>query len=223
MRLILVALISVIMATPAIASVYSDFVKVWDARDKSYRAEREALERKAQSTAGRALYSLTSADSAAGDDLVLALNAAWSLSELVGRGQMLYTFREHMAGRPSAALSELWMQGKVDELRRKQAEADSIESEMQILRGRDTISVKQWVAAHESLAMMRGNISGQASELALINQNLTTYYRARSEEISPGRAILAATLLGLAAGVRDAQNGTQRRGADCARTGDCHR
>ena len=221
MRLILLVLMSLTMATPVVASVYKDFVKVWDERDRTYRAEREALERKAQSAAERALYSLTSADAAAGEDLIIALNAAWSLSELVGRGQMLYVFREHMAAKPSAALSELWMQGKVDELRRKQAEADTIESEMQILRGRDTITARHWIAAHESLSMMRGNISGQASELTLINQNLTTYYRAQSQEVSVGRAVLAAALLGVASSVRDSQQNTQRRSADCARTGNC--
>ncbi len=221
MRLITVVLLSLALAVPAVASVYRDFVKIWDARDRSYRSEREALERRAQSAAERATYSLINSDAAAGDDLLLALSAAWTLSELVGRGQMLYTFRTHMAEKPSAALSELWMQGKVDELRRRQVEADTIEGEMQILSGRDTISVKQWIAAHERLAMMRGDISGQASELALINQNLSTYYRARAQEPSMGTALLAAALVAVASGVREKQNDTRDRSAMCARTGNC--
>ena len=221
MRFIGLAFLSLLVAAPIGASVYSDFVKVWEERDRTYRSEREALERRAQSTADRSIESLVGADPAAGDDLVVALSAAWTLSELVGRGQMLYTFREHMAARPSAALSELWLQGKVDELRRKQAEADTVEGEMEFLQGHDTISVKQWIAAHERLAMLRGNIAGQASELSLINQNLTTYYRAREDEVSPGRTLLGAALLGLLAGVRDAQDNTQQRSAACVRTGAC--
>lgn len=221
MRLVSILMASLALATPVVASVYTDFVKVWDARDRSYRSERDALERRAQSTAERAIDALVNSDPVAGDDLILAFSAAWSLSELVGRGQMLHAFREHMADKPSAALSELWMQGKIDELRRRQAEADMIEAEMQILQGRDTISVKQWIAAHERLAMMRGDISGQATELALINQNLVTYYRARAEQPSLGAALMAAALVGVASSVREKQEGTRDRSAHCARTGNC--
>ena len=39
------------------------------------------------------------------------------------------------------------MQGKVDELRRKQADADLTEREMNMLEGHDSISVRQWIAA----------------------------------------------------------------------------
>ena len=52
-----------------------------------------------------------------------------------------------MATRPSLALSEAWLQGKIDELRRKAGEADLIEGEMELLKGRDTISVQQWIGA----------------------------------------------------------------------------
>jgi hypothetical protein len=223
MRTKWVVLTSLMLAVPVGASVYGDFTKVWDARDKSYRSERPALESNAQQSAERAVNALVSDDPDAPQDLVLALNAAWSLSELAGRGQMLFTFREHMAGKPSAALSEVWIQGKVDELRRRKSDADMIEREMDMLKGHDSISVKQWIAALERLSMMRGTLAGEASELALINENLITYYHARSEEVSRNRAILSAALAGLAAAAQDSQENTRRRSATCVRTGQCAR
>ena len=221
MRLISLALMGLFVAAPVHASVYKDFVRIWDARDKTYRSERAALESRAQASAERAINALIVSDPAAPEDLVLALTAAWSLSELVGRGQMLHVFREHMAEKPSAALSEIWLQGKVDELRRRQAETDLIEREMEILKGRDTTSVKTWIAALERLSMIRGSLSGEASELALIDQNLVTYYRARSEERAEAHAGWAAVLLTLAGAAQASQRDTQHRSAACARTGNC--
>ncbi|MFD2500521.1 hypothetical protein ACFSTI_18885 [Rhizorhabdus histidinilytica] len=180
MRLIGILLMALMLSGAVEASVYKDFEKVWEARDKTYRSERETLEVRAKSSADRAIQALVMGERTGGDDLTLALTAAWSLSELVGRGQTLYALREHMAARPSLALSEAWLQGKIDELRRKAGEADLIEGEMEILKGRDTISVQQWIGALEQLSMMRGTISGSAAELALIEQNLSSYYRARA-------------------------------------------
>jgi len=224
MRLLPVLLLSLSMASPLSASVYGDFVKVWDARDQTYRAERETLDGRAKSSAGRSIEALVANDPAAGDDLVLALTDAWALSELVGRGQTLWALREHMASKPSAALSELWMQGKVDELRRRQVEADIVEGQITMLGARDTVSVQHWIAALEQLSMMRGNISGSASELALINQNLVTYYQARAQE-SSGLAfdIWQGALEALRSSARRSQNDIQHWSAVCARTGNCVR
>lgn len=222
MRFIGLVLLSLVAATPAAASAYRDFVGVWDARDATYRAEREALDARAKSSATRAVEALVMSAPEAPEDLVVALAAAWSLSELVGRGQTLWALREHMASRPSAALSEAWMQGKVDELRRRLAEADMIERQIDILKGRDTVSVQHWIAALEQLSMMRGNISGAAAELTLIDQNLRSYYRAQSREPS-GLAVTlwAGVLDALRSATRRSQDDFQDRSAACARTGNC--
>lgn len=223
MRTIYLAALSLMIASPATASTYKDFVKVWDARDATYRAERAALDANAQSAAARAVEALVAADPEASEDLVLALTAAWSLSELVGRGQMLFQLREHMAEKPSAALSEAWLQGKADEIRRRAVDADLIERQIDVLKNRDSTSVKLWIAALERLSMMRGNISGMASELLLIDQNLRSYYRARGEENARSAAIWAAALSAVGSSVRDKQHDIQHRSAVCARTGDCAR
>ncbi|QEH77343.1 hypothetical protein [Rhizorhabdus histidinilytica] len=221
MRLIGILLMALMLSGAVEASVYKDFEKVWEARDKTYRSERETLEVRAKSSADRAIQALVMGERTGGDDLTLALTAAWSLSELVGRGQTLYALREHMAARPSLALSEAWLQGKIDELRRKAGEADLIEGEMEILKGRDTISVQQWIGALEQLSMMRGTISGSAAELALIEQNLSSYYRARAGEQADRQRLIASVLVGLSAAVRSKQNDFQHRSAVCASTGRC--
>jgi len=219
----LVVMLLLLVTAPVQASTYKDFVKVWDPRDQSYRSERGTLETNAQSSASRALESVVSDDPAGPDDLVMALTAAWSLSELVGRGQTLYVFREHMGSKPSAALSEAWMQGKVDELRRRQSEADMVERQMNVLRDRARGTVGEWIAALERLSMMRGTIAGTAAELVLINQNLGSYYRARSEEQAASAALWGSVLLALSTAARDSQDGVQRWSADCARGGNCSR
>ena len=123
------------------------------------------------------MEALSAGEPTAPKDFVLALTAAWSLSELVGRGQTLFQLREHMATKPSAALSEAWLQGKADEVRRRELDADLVEQQIDLLKGRDTISVREWIAALERLSMMRGSIARSAAELQLINQNLASYYR----------------------------------------------
>lgn len=218
---IILAVALAVVAAPAHASLHGDFVRAWDARDQSYRAERAALDARAKGAADRAIAALVEDDPTAGEDLSFALTAAWSLSELVGRGETLGALREHMASKPSAALSEMWMQGKVDELRRRKADADLVERQMEILRGRDTVSVAQWIAALEQVSMMLGNISGSAAELELIGQNLRTYYQARSPEQSASAARWAEVLLALGAAARDRQAAIQERSADCAQNGKC--
>lgn len=221
MRLIGFLVTALMLSSGVEASVYKDFEKVWEARDKTYRSEREALEVRAKSSADRAIQALVMGERTGGDDLTIALTGAWSLSELVGRGQTLFALREHMATRPSLALSEAWLQGKIDELRRKAREADLIESEMEILKGRDSISVQHWIGALEQLSMMRGAIWGSAAELALIEQNLSSYYRARAGEEADRRRLVASILAGLSAGVRARQDEIQHWSAVCATTGRC--
>lgn len=222
MRNYVVALL-LLVAAPGQASVYRDFVKVWDARDQTYRAEREALDASAKASAERAIHALIVNEPDAPDDLVAALTAAWTLSELVGRGQALFTFREHIASKPSAALSEVWMQGKVDEVRRRQADADMVERQIDALKDRGRVSVMQWIAALERLSMMRGSIAGTAAELELINQNLRSYYRARNEEGGQTAALWGSVLVALADAARSKQADVQHWSADCARTGNCAR
>lgn len=219
--LLTMAMSMLVPAMPAYASVASDFAKAWEARDKGYRAERPALEARAQTSAARAIEALLSDEPTAGDDLTMALTAAWSLSEIVGRGQTLWALREHMAQKPSAALSEMWLQGKVDELKRRQDEADMISAQMEMLKKRDTMSVKTWIAALEQLSMMYGSISGASAELTLISQNLGSFYRARSEERDRNARIWIAALNGLANAAGDGQRAMQARSARCARTGQC--
>jgi len=223
MRMLLMMLMGLLIAAPATASVYKDFAKAWEERDQTYRGEREALESRARSSAERAVNALVDSEPTAAEDLVLALSAAWSLSELVGRGQMLYALREHMAAKPSAVMSEIWIQGKADGLRRRQADTDMIEREMGILEGRDTIGVQQWIAALERLSMMRGAIAGEAAELSLISQNLATYYRARSDEQARSAELWAGVLAALAGAVQGQQEDIQRRSASCASGGRCGR
>ena len=223
MRLVAMLFVTLLVVSPVKASVYKDFVKAWDARDQTYRSERQALEASAQSAADRAVQALVSDDRFASDDLVAALTAAWSLSELVGRGHTLWELREHMANRPSAALSELWFQGKVDEVRRRQTDADLIERQIEKLKDRDTVTVRQWIAALERLSMMRGAISGTAAELVLIDQNLRSYYRARGEDGGGSAAQWQAILQALGSAERTKQDDVQQWSAQCARTGDCVR
>jgi len=221
MRSIGIIFLSFALAGAAVASAYKDFSKVWEQRETTYRGERPGLEARAKSSADAAVKALILNDPNGPQDLGLALAAAWSLSELVGRGQTLWALREHMAGRPSVQLSEAWLQGKIDELQRKEAEADMIAEQMQMLKARDDVSVQQWIAALEQLSMMRGSISGAAAELTLIQQNLESYYSARAGETIQKRALIGSVLSALAATSQRKQLEFERRVALCATTGLC--
>jgi len=212
------------ISSAATASAFKDFSRIWEERDQTYRAERESLDLRAKSTADTAVQALVRGEPTAPEDLNLALAAAWSLSELVGRGQALWAFREHISTKPTAALSEAWMQGKVDDLRRRQVEADMIERQIDILKNRDSVSVQQWIAALEQLSMMRGNIYGAAAELALIDRNLASYYKAQSGEATGLAVDLWEGILGaVRSTARRSQDDMQSWSSACARPEGCAR
>jgi len=206
-----------ISAAAANASIYGDFSKAWDAREHGYRSEREALDAQAKATADRAVEALVAEAPTAPDDLEMALTAAYALSELIGRGQTLSELRVHMDSRPSAALSEVWLQGKVDEVRRRSADADVIEAQIDVLKDRDSTSVAQWIAALERLSQIRGTLAGTSAELELIQQNLTSYYRARNEDPAGSMASMRQLFQALGDAARQSQAELQKRSAECAR------
>jgi len=77
------------------------------------------------------------------------------------------------------------------------------------------------VATH--LVAYQGAIYGTTAELQLINQNLISYYRARSEEGAASAGLWGGVLAALGAAISNSQRDVQHWSATCARTGNCRR
>lgn len=190
-------LLGLIICGQAFASVRSDFQKIWAERFDSYSARRAELTDRQHTTADRLIASVKSESATAPQDLQNALIAARAISSLSGHGVILQGFRKHMDGKPSSAASEAWMQDQVAALHQRIKDADTAEAQLRAMQQAGTINVGQWLGALEKVTMDRGYIEGASDELVLINQNLTSFYRAIGEEKAESRARWAAALRGM--------------------------
>lgn len=133
------------------------------------------------------------------------MDKAHSASAARGRGLLLIEFREFIAGKPSAARTELWIQEKAAELQR---EDDTVNAQRQSIEtfpagtpeGEMIAATQSWIEAH-------GRLQGRVGEILLIDANLRSYFAARGEEKARSRSALAAILGGMAAGLQQQQGG----------------
>ena len=192
------ATLVILWAAAVGASVQKDFMRLWEARAEGYTLQRPAIEERTAKDAAQAVQSIKTGQPSAGQELGLALRSTRELSTLYGRYQTLWVLREHMGSKPSEALSEAWMQAQIGILRTKIADTDLAEKQIrQSVPGRD-ISLLEWVGAIEKLAQDRGYIEGATAELTLIDDNLHSYYVARSEEHEKAVRLRAAILTAIA-------------------------
>lgn len=196
------------VSVPAIvwASTASDFAKIWSAREASYRAERPALEESAQQKAAVLVAAIKSNTEYGPPEMIAALTSARQLSELAGRGMFLYEFREHMKAKPSAFVSEAWMQERVSELKTLSIAADDYEAQVRAMQPGKNVSFVDWVGALEKLVMMRGDLNGRVQEMTLVDQNLDSYYAAKRQADARRRDFLRAFGQALATQQRSVQN-----------------
>lgn len=189
-----------------LASTTSDFAKIWSARDASYRSERPVLEEAAQRTAAVLVATIKNKNDFEPPEMIAALTSARQLSELLGRGAFLYEFREHMKTKPSAAVSEAWMQERVSALKTLSIAADDYEAQVRAMQPGKNVSFVDWVGALEKLVMMRGDLNGRVQEMTLVDQNLDSYYAAKRQADARRRDFLRAFGQALATQQRSVQN-----------------
>ena len=214
-RAFLVILALVSAGSVVQASTASDFSKIWSARDAAYRSERVGLDANAKQKADILVTAINNNSDFGSSEITAALTAARQLSELIGKGTFLYEFREHMKTKPSAYVSEAWMQERASELKTRSIAADDYEGQVRTMQPGKNISFVNWVGAMERLVMMRGELNGRIQEMTLVDQNLGSFYKAKRQADEKRRDFLRAFGQALAS----QQSAVQNWSASCTTIG----
>lgn len=192
-------------APSAAKSVHKEFSEAWAERDNAYAEDYTRLLQQANEAVEA--YRATVAAGEPREVQIAAFKAAMdkahAASSARGRGLFLIEFREFMAGKPSTARTELWIQEKAAELQRDEA---AVEAQRQSIETFPTGTPDQEiVAATQSWIQAHGTLQGRVGEILLIDANLRSYFIARGEEKARSRGALAAILGSMAAGLQQQQ------------------
>jgi hypothetical protein len=190
-------------ATPAIASQRErstkQFEALWNERLNSYRsaATASAARHKAAADALTSkAFTFTAGDSRF-DELI---GAAENDSRNSGKGSELSGFLAHIKSRPSPAVSQAYLQGRVQQVGDKASEADRARDVLAAaLKSTQTTYAKLYVDA-EQAAMTRGEAIGRTQELQLIIENFDSYsadFAAAGQRDSDNRSRWMAALAGM--------------------------
>jgi hypothetical protein len=164
---------------PVVASVFKDFEQVWADRDAQYTAQKSAIDARVAETNKKLVDALKAGNQDVRAELAAVFSAEHDIGELTGRGMMLQELRENMERKPSAAIANAWLQGKVDELQTlKRKVDDQLE---RLKQGGPNLTPTDHLVAFEQYAIDAGHLQGRVEELTLINQNLSTVYVAKAE------------------------------------------
>lgn len=201
------------------ASANKEFGKAWQARYESYLARRVEVDGRAKATSTIAVQSIRSGGASAATDLDAALEAAGEAAKLIGRGRLLYEFLEHFKTKPSPQLSQMWMQGKADELQGKAKDIDALDARVRATVRGTGDEQDRWLGELERLVMLRGTVEGMTLEVGLLDQNLRSYFSAIGQEQAADERRRAAFA---AFGAALTQQSQQMRGwsARCVRSGN---
>ena len=181
--LLLWALIATFGASASFAaSANKEFGKAWQARYETYLARRSGVDSRAKETSALAVEAIRISSPNAPAALDAALEAQGEAAKLSGRGRLLYEFLEHLKTKPSPQLSQMWLQGKTDDLQSKAKEVDVLDARVRSMKRETTDERDSWIGELERLVMLRGDIEGMTSELQLLDQNLSAYFNALGQE-----------------------------------------
>ncbi len=204
-RLLVIAfcLSSISMATaPAQAKSQREkatiqFETFWNARLDEYRADaaRKAIEHKAASEAIQSGAPFTFAP----DDARLGrlITSSEDDARTSGKGQELDAFLTHIRSRPSLALSQAYLQGRIQKSQQAEETAIQTRNALDILTRARGVTVGQMLVAVERTAMAKGEAIGRFEELVLLIRNYGAYsadFAAANQRDRDSRARWAAAL-----------------------------
>lgn len=188
-------------------SVHKEFSEAWSQRDQAYAEDFTQLLEDANKAVEAYKASVTENHPPEQQVALFrtAMDKAHAASAARGRGMFLIEFREFMAGKPSAARTELWVQEKAAEIQRDEAALNRLQQSIEALPEgtpdhKVASATQDWIEAH-------GQLQGEVGEIILIDANLRSYFAGRGEEQANKRSALAGILGSLGASLQQQQNG----------------
>jgi hypothetical protein len=155
------------------ASTYKEFGQAWAQRDARYVEEHGRLDKVAREATAHFLKA--PASPAALEAMMTSIKAA---SYADGRGNMLRDLRIAMDSKPSSAGIEMWLQERIDGVRR---ETEVVQAKFDGVRSIDP-NTDRYLEEVVAAVVMSATLRGKAEELRLLEQNLSSYLRAQGEE-----------------------------------------
>ena len=192
-------------------SVQDEFAQAWSARADRYTAQQADLDKLVEATLSALKVSNESNAPDVGartNQFLAALNDG---SYLHGRSAVLAAFRTHIKGKPSAAVTELWIQERFDELKNQATSLDATGDRLRNDNSPEGIKAKMTALANSAEFM------GNVAEMKLLDENLGTYFKAKSAQDDARRRARAAFFGALAGSARS--YGSQ---SSPPRTTTCH-
>ena len=174
----------------------------WSARAARYASELEA----AQAQKNAAIQALSAAAEAKAPD---AQTKASALSDALfnfgiskGRYGVLGAFRAQFAANPSQAASEIWLQEQVSKLQSMSRQGDDEIKAVSLMKpGQGGVTPDAYMTKYADAVAFNGIVRGAIEETQLLDQNLGTYFRAKTAD-DVDRRRRRATIFGiLAAGL----------------------
>ncbi|HMU20650.1 MAG TPA: hypothetical protein PKC48_00090 [Sphingorhabdus sp.] len=202
-------------------SVHSEFVEAWQERLKRYEASSVLAGQQLQSDA-HLFFNTPAPDEAT---TIAKLEAVFKSTDevgyLAGRSQLSSDLIAFMKKKPSAERAELWLQEQIhrltDEERALKVEVDSV-GQMKI--GDNGVTTESLFKANGMAVFKQGALRGQIEELALMNDNLGSYYRAKGQQDADRRQKWAAILGSIGQSLQQQSNDNRSRMVNCTTTGN---
>lgn len=173
--------------------IQQEFSQAWTDRAARYGDQQKALNQRVEISL-KALHEASEAKSpevkAKTDQFLAALQDG---AYMHGRISLLKVFQSHMAKKPSAAATELWIQEQTDSLRVQAEALDKLGERL----GADNSN--EGMKAKMSALAASAEFMGTLAELSLIDQNLSTYFKAKSAQDEGRRRARAAFFGAMAA------------------------
>lgn len=181
--------------TATAKSVHSEFMEAWSQRHDRYDGEFKT----AQAGLKSASEQLWAAAAANAPDLRAKLDALFSATDdlgyRAGRADMNQTLLQFIEKKPSAERAELWLQDQMDKMRQAQAAAkEAFDRASAIKIGENGETEQSKLTSMGKAIFAGGTLRGQTAELTLINDNLATYYQAKTQQDAERRARWRAAL-----------------------------
>ena len=174
-------------------SVQQEFSQAWTERGERYEAEQLRLNARADEAWKALDEAMKSNTPDVKDRTGQFITALQDGAYNYGRAMLLDAFKEHLAKKPSAAATELWMQERVDALR---TQAEALDRAGERLANDD--SPGAFKAKFSALATS-AKFFGTVAELKLLDENLGSYFKAKSVQ-DDGRRRARAAFFGALAG-----------------------
>lgn len=162
-------------------SVSKSFMESWLARDNQYVAEAQAAAEK-QTVAVNAFHAALQNGTPDLPQLTdYMLNSIEEFQYKNARGETLRNFRIHMLSKPDENQTGMWMQERLGELK---LETNEFEQKNALVNkmAADKADDGKFIEALEAAYVARGHLRGIVDELTLIDQNLSLFSQAKTDE-----------------------------------------